>query len=110
MGNLHIVGKFAHCGEKVDFCGEKKIDHFFAVLGEAAAAAAALADRQGSCVGNGLKIIKHLSWSNYRCRSLIGRVNDHERTKLVAPGGSKVAGRRRPADAALHFSCLQASE
>ena len=21
------MGKFAHCGEKVDFCGEKKIDH-----------------------------------------------------------------------------------
>ena len=80
------------------------------MLGEAAAAAAALADRQGSCVGNGLKIVKHLSWSNYRCRSLIGRVNDHERTKLVAPGGSKVAGRRRPADAALHFRCLRESE
>ena len=39
-----------------------------------------------------------------------GRVNDHERTKLVAPGGSKVAGRRRPADAALHFRCLRESE
>ena len=26
-GKLYIVGKFAHCGEKVDFCGKKKIDH-----------------------------------------------------------------------------------
>ena len=31
------------------------------------------------CVGD-VEIVKHSSWSDYRCRSLIGRVNDHERT------------------------------
>ena len=35
--------------------------------------------RQGSCVGDGLKIVEHLSWSNYSGSSLISRVHDHER-------------------------------
>ena len=47
------------------------------------------------CVGD-VEIVKHSSWSDYRCRSLIGRVNDHERTDEANFQGefNAVPGRR----------------
>jgi hypothetical protein len=52
--------------------------------------------RQGFCVGDREKIVNHSSWSNYRCCSLISRVNDHERVDEAKFQGefNGVPGRR----------------